>query len=399
MPSVVVIEFDAVRSIKSEYKSKVINLEKKLPVSVTINVSKELQQLMKADPLYLSKIVEAASEEYKRFISVVVEELKTAEKKFVNAADVDKKNIILKNLRGYMQAQAKALDKDAVKACKGAHDLHMKTKAEYYKYTNFKIGCKAKIGVDAVNIAVGSVGVASAVSTGGVSAIFGIYKLFKAIVSIVREVYKLNRAASKERDKVEKFLNNASKIYKDGKKKTSTGAKEFAKTFLNTVTGIKFTKTITDAVATNKIYRAKLLGLDKKSHELAVKLNQALYKSDEATKELKKSKGKAAAKADKHLKSIEKSVSKLINGIINMQEGTKKALQWQKSAEAELKTIAGGKPGWSKVMEKGLKVVDIVAYCSIADWGEKTAQAGLTAARLALTEIDKDQASKLEMSA
>jgi len=349
MAKITLISNDIWRELKRICKPKHIEANS-LPFSVVLDVDANAYKAVDKDPLLQAKLTDAASAQYKKYMVAMVKELKKSDAALGKTTSKKEGDKIIKDLDKFFDTESAKFSSLGAKAANAVWADVAKSNAEYRKY-KFKAG--VNLGVDSLNL-VG--GVAGTVGSGGFALIVTVYGIVKTLISMAMQVYKLAIDADKMQKRVTKNLKAIQKSF-DKKRKEISGAKDTGKAFVNSLLGADFIPTLKSVKGDNEQYGKKLLGVDKGSHALAVKLNQVLKKMDSisAMPEIKKNKKINAA-----MKKFQAATSKLIDKIIDMQAKVSEGEKFQAKTAAAIKELETLNPKKWKYIQKGFVVTDIV---------------------------------------
>ncbi|KAA0676385.1 hypothetical protein DS843_27605 [Roseomonas genomospecies 6] len=380
MPILKFIEANAAKVILAEAKPKNITFDGgKLNIGIGVDFEKEFIEKLQDDPLSWQKLQDAASSAYKDFIAGAVAEVTKTDKvigRLVGdpamqkaAADVCYAGIKMK---------ASSLPKEVDANVKKAWAQIVKTNKDYSKY---KWRAAVHVGLQIGGVAISAAGIGGAVATGGVSAVIGIYGMVKSCLGLFKDLVKLWLSAEKFRTAINGQVTKLVKAY-NAKKSAARNSSDSAKEVINAVFGTEL-GTIGKCRGDIKQYLSKLDGVDVKSHEISRELGKVMSKLDRAMKDLKTvaKNNKALAAA---LPKLETQINDLIVKIVAKQEMINEGREWATRMDAALEMLEKGKPGWLKVFDKSLVLLDLgLSFTDLSAQADKIVEIAWGAAQAA----------------
>lgn len=382
MPILKFIEVNAAKVILAEAKPKNVtfgNSSGKLNIGIGVDFEKEFIEKLQDDPLSWQKLQDAASSAYKNFITEAVAEVTKADKvvgKLVGDPTMQKAAVDV--CAAALKMKASNLPKEVDANVKKAWEEIVKTNKDYSKY---KWRAAVHVGLQIGGVAISAAGVGGAVATGGVSAVIGLYSLIKGCIGLVKDLGKLWLTAEKFRVAINGQVTKLVKAY-NAKKSLTRNSSDSAGEVINAIFGTEFA-TIGKCRKDVKQYISKLDGVDVKSHEISRELGRAMSTLDKAMRDIK-----AVAKNNKELAAalpkLEAQINDLIVKIVEKQEMIKEGRDWAKQMDEALELLEKGKPGWLKVFDKSLVLLDLgLSFNDLSGQADKVLEIAWGAAQAA----------------
>ncbi len=382
MPILKFIEVNAAKVILAEAKPKYIDFGSssgKLNIGIGVDFEKEFIEKLQDDPLAWQKLQDAASTAYKNFVAEAVAEVKKTDKvvgKLIGDPTMQKAatDVCFATLK--MKAGKLPTEVDA--NVKKAWAEIIKTNKDYSKY---KWRAAVHVGLQIGGVAISAAGIGGAVATGGVSAVIGLYSLIKGCIGLVKDLGKLWLTAEKFRVAINGQVTKLVKAY-NAKKSLARNSSDSASEVINAVFGTEFA-TIGKCRKDVKQYMSKLDGVDVKSHEISRELGKAMSTLDKAMRDIK-----AVAKNNKELAAtlpkLEAQINDLIVKIVGKQEMINEGREWAKRMDEALELLEKGKPGWLKVFDKSLVLLDLgLSFNDLSGQADKVLEIAWGAAQAA----------------
>ncbi|MBB3266293.1 copper chaperone CopZ [Azospirillum sp. OGB3] len=382
MPILKFIEVNAAKVILAEAKPKNVtfgNSSGKLNIGIGVDFEKEFIEKLQDDPLSWQKLQDAASSAYKNFITEAVAEVTKADKvvgKLVGDPTMQKAAVDV--CAAALKMKASNLPKEVDANVKKAWEEIVKTNKDYSKY---KWRAAVHVGLQIGGVAISAAGIGGAVATGGVSAVIGLYSLIKGCIGLVKDLGKLWLTAEKFRVAINGQVTKLVKAY-NAKKSLTRNSSDSAGEVINAIFGTEFA-TIGKCRKDVKQYISKLDGVDVKSHEISRELGRAMSTLDKAMRDIK-----AVAKNNKELAAalpkLEAQINDLIVKIVEKQEMIKEGRDWAKQMDEALELLEKGKPGWLKVFDKSLVLLDLgLSFNDLSGQADKVLEIAWGAAQAA----------------
>ncbi|QCO00821.1 hypothetical protein [Azospirillum argentinense] len=382
MPILKFIEVNAAKVILAEAKPKNVtfgNSSGKLNIGIGVDFEKEFIEKLQDDPLSWQKLQDAASSAYKNFIAEAVAEVTKADKvvgKLVGDPTMQKAAVDV--CAASLKMKASNLPKEVDANVKKAWEEIVKTNKDYSKY---KWRAAVHVGLQIGGVAISAAGIGGAVATGGVSAVIGLYSLIKGCIGLVKDLGKLWLTAEKFRVAINGQVTKLVKAY-NAKKSLTRNSSDSAGEVINAIFGTEFA-TIGKCRKDVKQYISKLDGVDVKSHEISRELGKAMSTLDKAMRDIK-----AVAKNNKELAAtlpkLESQINDLIVKIVEKQEMINEGREWAKRMDEALELLEKGKPGWLKVFDKSLVLLDLgLSFNDLSGQADKVLEIAWGAAQAA----------------
>ncbi|CAO3448029.1 hypothetical protein [Azospirillum argentinense] len=382
MPILKFIEVNAAKVILAEAKPKNVtfgNSSGKLNIGIGVDFEKEFIEKLQDDPLSWQKLQDAASSAYKNFIAEAVAEVVKADKvvgKLVGDPTMQKAAVDV--CAASLKMKASNLPKEVDANVKKAWEEIVKTNKDYSKY---KWRAAVHVGLQIGGVAISAAGIGGAVATGGVSAVIGLYSLIKGCIGLVKDLGKLWLTAEKFRVAINGQVTKLVKAY-NAKKSLTRNSSDSAGEVINAIFGTEFA-TIGKCRKDVKQYISKLDGVDVKSHEISRELGKAMSTLDKAMRDIK-----AVAKNNKELAAtlpkLESQINDLIVKIVEKQEMINEGREWAKRMDEALELLEKGKPGWLKVFDKSLVLLDLgLSFNDLSGQADKVLEIAWGAAQAA----------------
>lgn len=382
MPILKFIEVNAAKVILAEAKPKNVtfgNSSGKLNIGIGVDFEKEFIEKLQDDPLSWQKLQDAASSAYKNFVAEAVAEVTKADKvvgKLVGDPTMQKAAVDV--CAASLKMKASNLPKEVDANVKKAWEEIVKTNKDYSKY---KWRAAVHVGLQIGGVAISAAGIGGAVATGGVSAVIGLYSLIKGCIGLVKDLGKLWLTAEKFRVAINGQVTKLVKAY-NAKKSLTRNSSDSADEVINAIFGTEFA-TIGKCRKDVKQYISKLDGVDVKSHEISRELGKAMSTLDKAMRDIK-----AVAKNNKELAAtlpkLESQINDLIVKIVEKQEMINEGREWAKRMDEALELLEKGKPGWLKVFDKSLVLLDLgLSFNDLSGQADKVLEIAWGAAQAA----------------
>ncbi len=382
MPILKFIEVNAAKVILAEAKPKNVtfgNSSGKLNIGIGVDFEKEFIEKLQDDPLSWQKLQDAASSAYKNFIAEAVAEVTKADKvvgKLVGDPTMQKAAVDV--CAAALKMKASNLPKEVDANVKKAWAEILKTNKDYSKY---KWRAAVHVGLQIGGVAISAAGIGGAVATGGVSAVIGLYSLIKGCIGLVKDLGKLWLTAEKFRVAINGQVTKLVKAY-NAKKSLARNSSDSAGEVINAIFGTEFA-TIGKCRKDVKQYMSKLDGVDVKSHEISRELGKAMSTLDKAMRDIK-----AVARNNKELAAalpkLEAQINDLIVKIVAKQEMINEGREWAKRMDEALELLEKGKPGWLKVFDKSLVLLDLgLSFNDLSGQADKVLEIAWGAAQAA----------------
>ena len=382
MPILKFIEVNAAKVILAEAKPKNVtfgNSSGKLNIGIGVDFEKEFIEKLQDDPLSWQKLQDAASSAYKNFIAEAVAEVTKADKvvgKLVGDPTMQKAAVDV--CAAALKMKASNLPKEVDANVKKAWAEIIKTNKDYSKY---KWRAAVHVGLQIGGVAISAAGIGGAVATGGVSAVIGLYSLIKGCIGLVKDLGKLWLTAEKFRVAINGQVTKLVKAY-NAKKSLARNSSDSAGEVINAIFGTEFA-TIGKCRKDVKQYMSKLDGVDVKSHEISRELGKAMSTLDKAMRDIK-----AVARNNKELAAalpkLEAQINDLIVKIVAKQEMINEGREWAKRMDEALELLEKGKPGWLKVFDKSLVLLDLgLSFNDLSGQADKVLEIAWGAAQAA----------------
>ena len=382
MPILKFIEVNAAKVILAEAKPKNVtfgNSSGKLNIGIGVDFEKEFIEKLQDDPLSWQKLQDAASAAYKNFIAEAVAEVTKTDKvvgKLVGDPTMQKAAADV--CAAALKMKAANLPKEVDANVKKAWAEIIKTNKDYSKY---KWRAAVHVGLQIGGVAISAAGIGGAVATGGVSAVIGLYSLIKGCIGLVKDLGKLWLTAEKFRVAINGQVTKLVKAY-NAKKSLARNSSDSASEVINAVFGTEFA-TIGKCRKDVKQYMSKLDGVDVKSHEISRELGKAMSTLDRAMRDIK-----TVARNNKELAAalpkLEAQINDLIVKIVGKQEMINEGREWAKRMDEALELLEKGKPGWLKVFDKSLVLLDLgLSFNDLSGQADKVLEIAWGAAQAA----------------
>lgn len=354
MPKETVIEVDIARVLNKNVKPKTINWKGPHMLQIQLDLDQDMWKVFDKDPLAWAKIRDPIAERYEGFVETAEKLYKTCDAAVKTNAGRPKD--IKKALDAFssgMSSEIKSLKKDVP----GIADKEWsKYKKVHREYSGYKIRSFIKVLLDIVGVVLSAIGLGTAVATGGLTALVGLHGMAKSLNSLYKDVSGLVDKAEKVRKDIKDQIKSLKKAYAKSSK-TAMGLSEVGKVAVEKVLGKEF-DTISGCRKNVLTYDQKLNGVDVSAHKLAKQLQELLKATDKAQKE-NKTIINGNPKLARYLSDLEKEIDGLITKIIRKQVEVKDGRTWAGTARTQLDQIEGGRPGWTKVLEKSLVFYDL----------------------------------------
>lgn len=380
MPILKFIEVNAAKAILAEAKPKNITFGNgKLNIGIGVEFDKEFIEKLQDDPLSWQKLQDAASSAYKDFIAEAVAEVVKTDKVIGRlVGDPTMQKAAADVCYAGLKMKASNLTKEVDANVKTAWAQIIKTNKDYSKY---KWRAAVHVGLQIGGVAISAAGIGGAVATGGVSAVIGIYGMVKSCLGLFKDLVKLWLSAEKFRTAINGQVTKLVKTY-NAKKSAARNSSDSAKEVINAIFGTEL-GTIGKCRGDIKQYLSKLDGVDVKSHEVSRELGKVMSKLDRAMKDMKtvarNNKTLAAA-----LPKLEEQINDLIVKIVAKQEMINEGRDWANRMDEALELLEKGKPGWLKVFDKSLVLLDLgLSFTDLSAQADKIVEIAWGAAQAA----------------
>ncbi|MDQ2103388.1 hypothetical protein [Azospirillum isscasi] len=378
MPILKFIEVNAAKVILAEAKPKNITFGGG-KLNIGIEFEKDFIEKLQDDPLSWQKLQDAASSAYKDFIAEAVAEVTKTDKVIGRlVGDPTMQKAAADVCYAGLKMKASGLTKEVDANVKKAWAQIIKTNKDYSKY---KWRAAVHVGLQIGGVAISAAGIGGAVATGGVSAVIGIYGMVKSCLGLFKDLVKLWLSAEKFRTAINGQVTKLVRAY-NAKKSAARNSSDSAKEVINTIFGTEL-GTIGKCRGDIKQYLSKLDGVDVKSHEISRELGKVMSKLDKAMKDMrtvaKNNKTLAAA-----LPKLETQINDLIVKIVAKQEMINEGRAWANRMDEALELLEKGKPGWLKVFDKSLVLLDLgLSFTDLSAQADKIVEIAWGAAQAA----------------
>lgn len=292
MPKVTFIEHDLVKALLNEYNKKTKYLSKvpkwlkglKAEFSVTLEMDKDTFALIDDDPLLLAQLTEAGSEEYKKTLAVLGEQIYEIDKAVGNADQLSVDTLI-DNFESDLKSEPKKLEKCATKAIQKAFKKYQ-SKNKNAKTYKFKIAVKLVVNV--TQLGAGIVELMGTPFTGGFSGVIGLWTTCKELIKLYKNVNEARRGVEKQLKVVYSNLSSVKKTLESKHKEVQGCSKDIALMFTEFLAG----PLLKDVIPTCKQLRDSLKVLGSKRdiqemslHKVAKAVPRVLKQRDKAVQD------------------------------------------------------------------------------------------------------------------
>lgn len=355
VPKEIVIDVDIAKVLNNNVKPKTIRWEGPHKLEVGLEIDKKIYEIFDQDPLAYAKIRDPISDRYKEFVSKA-ERLYQAADVGVKANKGKPKDIkkVLDTFNKGMDLELKSLNKDVPTI---ADAEWAKIKKTNKQYSSYKLRSFLKTLLNIVGVVLSAIGLGSAIATGGLTALIGLHGMASSLRNLYSDIKGLMEKAEKVRKALEEDVKSLKKSYAK-KSGTEKGLTEVGKAAVQRILGKEF-NSISNCRKNLRTFLDKLAGVDVAAHSLAKQLQVLLKQVDKARKEngdIISANPELSRKMDK----LEKEIDGLINKIIRKQDEVGSGKKWSVTTGDELELIESGRPGWTKALERGLVVYDLV---------------------------------------
>ncbi len=341
------VEFNLAKNLQARNKTAAVTIPDSMLVTITVELDDKLFAELEKDPSRAAHIQQNAKAKADSAVDAMVKQIEA-----ITSKPLDQKAAVeaSKKLNESFQ---QALDKAGADINKETEQLLSDFKKGRKELTNFRVKSGAKIAINGTAMVVATA-VAGA-SHGALSPIAAV-GIVRGSVAIGQECLKLASTADTTAKLVQvqiaalkvimqKDLANAST-----RSKVAQGVKEIGLGVLSGITGFQGIPSMKNCNENIKLHKINISKLDQKSHDLSVKLNEALKsweewkaKNDAAIKTMPSDKvGKIRSKMD----TIEKATGKLLEATTKVNVGVTRANQRQGTFETTMDAMTQGLPSW-----------------------------------------------------
>ncbi len=375
MKKIPLLTNDLASAVRSVAKLQIILPPKDMTFDVWLEVDDALFEKIKNDSYLADKMFGEVSKVYKVAASHLAKEAERIEKEFF--AKGKSKQWVVKE---WEKAAPPILAKFEP-ALQAKAQAHLKTWQKVTKDANkYVVKCVFKVAIGSVGVATATLGTIVAFGSGGGGAggVVALYGLYKAIISLGKEVNRLRRDVDQAEKALQDYADSLLKTYKTASKKKVVG-REFATEFLNGLTP-KEVKNINGLNTNYASFKGKLDRIEKNLSALGVKLNELLDAQEDLDKEIDRKiqkmlaqRGYKSKKLPKLMTALKKSRFQVSKKIAEVSEGIGKvsnARKRERGYKTAIKELNDKKPGWAGKVEKLIVLGDLALGAGFTDFSK-----------------------------
>lgn len=374
MKTIPLLNNDLASAIRGTAKLQIVLPPKDMKFDVALQVDDALYEKIKNDSYIADKIFADVSKLYKIAVSHLAKEAERIERDFFKkgmskawVAQEWQKSApeILDKFEPILQAKAQAHLKQ-----------WQKVQGDANKYV---IKCVFKVTVGSLGVATATLGTVVAFGAGGgAGGIAAIYGLYKAVLSLGKEINRLRKDIDQAEADLKGYIDSLLKTYKT-KGKAKTVGREFVVEFLNQLSP-KEVKSINGMNTAFDSFKGKLDRIEKKLSEMATKLNDLIDAQEVLQKDIDRKVKKELDNRDytsKRLPTLNTKIAKMHTAtakkVAEVSEAIGKVADARKRETDYKKSIAalnGKKPDWASKLEKLITLGDLALGAGFTDFSK-----------------------------
>ena len=365
---------DLASAIRSQASLQIVLPPKDMTFDVYLEVDDKLHEKIKNSSVLSEKVFLEVSKVYKLAVQQLVKEAERIEKEFFRKGK--SKDWVRKEWEKSAPPILNKFEPILQKKAEAQLANWQKVQGDATKYV---IKCVFKTAVGTLGVATATLGTIVAFGAGGgAGAGVAIYGLYKAILSLGKEVNNLRKDVDQAETELQNYGSSLMVTYRKASKGKVVG-REFLTEFFNGLSP-KEVKNINGLNTKYDLFKGKLDRVEKKLDALGTKLNELLDEQEKMDKvidaKIQKQltqRGYKSKKLPKLMKTMRKSRFEVSKKIAQVGEGigkVDKARKRERGYKTAINELNQKKPGWAAKVEKLIVLGDLALGAGFTDFSK-----------------------------
>lgn len=329
-------------------------------IPVEVKLTGDSLQSVAKDPLLQQRMVDACKKEFDKAVFNIQGMLRETDEKLT--ARPEDAEFILQAVQVKVTQVAEATTGPATAAATGVWTRLQSERKDYKKY---RVKCAVKVGGQVVGVGAGAAGMGVAVAAGGWGAGLALWGYWRACIDLGKTLADLMASDVEMMGDVYKTFNTLKNRYEQtGVGKKGVAARELAATAVRIVTQYD-PGNLASLNSKMDLWKNKLFGVRKTTHDLAIKLNRVLVAAEEYENELSAARHIGWFKKKRRLRSLRKfqrNVNEWLTEIPAYHERVESGLRAHEKAGEAIRALQAKSPSWTQPVDAWLEIAANIGF-------------------------------------